>query len=198
MRISKIRYCKKCGGIIDNRSMVCSKCNRHCFRFKPMHLINTVLILVIICLSTACIRFYTMYQDALIDVEYYSDKSADSLDQIKKLKSQVSELEERNERQANRMSALAERPRVSAATNGYNNTMEHSENNTATCAIPSCQNNAKNNSFYCDSHECLDVGCHEKRANDFCNYCVAHKCIVPDCNFGRALNNVYCHVHKSN
>ena len=65
-----------------------------------------------------------------------------------------------------------------------------------TCIMPGCDSSPSRNSFYCYSHECMHVGCHNKIANDYCNYCINHKCLVPDCNFSQAYNSIYCYIHK--
>lgn len=71
-----------------------------------------------------------------------------------------------------------------------------SAENEDVCAVPDCNNSPQRNSHYCFRHECLEVSCHEKRANDLCLYCINHKCAVPDCNSGQAYNSYYCYRHK--
>lgn len=73
---------------------------------------------------------------------------------------------------------------------------EYKEATEETCSIPGCNNIARSGSFYCSHHECLEVGCHERKANDYCHYCALHKCAVTSCNNGRASNSAYCYSHK--
>lgn len=136
------------------------------------------------------VYLYTAYKAALADKQYYSDKNADLSEEIGNLKSTVAELEERNEVQAQRISELLHK----TINSTYSNSV--SEYDKSLCIIPSCNSTAQRNSFYCYKHECLNVGCHEKKSNDFCSYCTKHKCNVPDCNQGQAYNSIYCYIHK--
>lgn len=70
------------------------------------------------------------------------------------------------------------------------------QNDTKKCAMESCDNDAGKNSLYCYRHECSSAGCHEKRDNIFCHYCINHKCSIPNCNWGQAYNSIYCLSHK--
>ena len=138
-------------------------------------------------------------QQSLKDREYNVTKSATDNEnlsnQVKELESKISDLEEKNKQQANKILDLeleAENNAGSQRSNSiYNN---NSKNNT--CIIPSCENDANRNSFYCRSHECTKSSCHKKRANDLCLYCEAHKCHVPDCNSSVSSNSNYCYYHS--
>lgn len=91
------------------------------------------------------------------------------------------------------------RDTASAAQGNSNvsvNTYSAPAENKKVCAVPDCNNSPQRNSYYCFRHECLEVSCHEKRANDLCLYCINHKCAMPDCNSGQAYNSYYCYRHK--
>lgn len=64
------------------------------------------------------------------------------------------------------------------------------------CAIPGCNRIPQKNSFYCFSHECADVVCHEQRANAYSSYCANHKCAETDCNSSRAIDSTNCYRHR--
>lgn len=207
-------YCKECGGHLDKHTRICQNCGKRYFKFRVIHLLNILSCLLIVFLSVTCIGIYDMYQDALQDKKYYSDENTelsnkneelssqnDSLcSRISELESEKSELEERNKLQAERMSNMAieaenKLKRQSQYNSIHNNTTIVATDDT-TCLFPSCENDANRNSFYCISHECTEIGCHEKRANDLCMYCEAHKCHVPDCNSGVSRNSNYCYHHR--
>ena len=82
---------------------------------------------------------------------------------------------------------------------GFKTVPNESETKTETkikCIIPDCDNSPCADSFFCSSHECIKPGCHNQRANDYCNYCSIHKCAKKDCNFSASYDSEYCLIHK--
>ncbi len=75
-------------------------------------------------------------------------------------------------------------------------TQSDDDSEDGVCQVPNCNFDAAYGSLYCTVHECLAVGCHNRRANDFCNYCTEHKCHISDCNRGAAHDSNYCTTHK--
>lgn len=85
----------------------------------------------------------------------------------------------------------------------YDNSKNTSTTNTSNennsprlCTVPDCNRAAKTGSEYCYNHECAEMSCHEKIANDRCRYCEYHKCTVPDCNNERQDGSYYCSSHE--
>lgn len=153
----------------------------------------TCVILSVITIASLVLSvyLYTIYKEALAGKQCFSDENIRLSEEIRDLKSAIAELEKRNENQAQGISSLT----YKTSNSSYLNSVPEDDNNV--CIIPSCGNAAQSNSFYCNQHECFNIGCHEKRSNDLCSYCINHKCIVPDCNQGQAYNSVYCYIHKS-
>lgn len=225
MRNKKVRlkYCKYCGSLIDNNTNICTKCNKHYFKFKPIYIINILMGFLIVFLLVECIKLYYDYQAALKDKVYCNNSNKYENNSNKyETQSDVDWRENARrilDRYNNSSNNQTDTDNPSNTDVSLNKDIEDdidfsfeeiedepSENtvyyNTYTqssepiCDIPGCDKQTQSNSYYCYNHECMKVECHEKRANDFCFYCIEHKCIAPNCNSGRAYNSYYCNIHK--
>ena len=192
----KKAFCGVCGSAIDKENKKCTGCGKQYFRgirLKP--LLNCIFCVTILVSLFFNIMQYTSYTN-LVNEKHNIVKQKKGLeDEVKKLKESVSAEYDKGYdtgyssgySKGKSQSTIVTKPSI---TYSYNYDKDES------CAIPGCSRSPQRNSFYCFSHECMDVGCHNRRANDYCSYCVNHKCAVSNCNFSQAFNSVYCYIHK--
>lgn len=75
-RPSKQRYCKFCGGIIDNTSRKCTNCGKQYLNFKfIMGSASTkIAVIIIIALTAACILQYNQHQENISTISALNDE----------------------------------------------------------------------------------------------------------------------------
>ena len=193
---TKKRFCRKCGHIIDDKSQKCTGCGKQYFRgirLKPM--LNCIFGVIILVSLFFNIMQYISYTDLESEKSNVVSEKQGLEKEVKKLKESVS-AEYVKGYDAGYSLGYSKGKSQSTIVTQPNITYSYSYDEDESCAIPGCSRSPKRNSFYCSSHECMDVGCHNQRANDFCNYCVNHKCAIPNCNSSQAYNSVYCYRHK--
>ncbi len=192
---TKKSFCSVCGSTIDKATKKCSGCGKQYFRGILKPLLNCVLGVIILVSLFFNILQYISYTD--LESEKYNVVSEKQTleEEVKKLKESVSAEYDKGY-DAGYSSGYSKGKSQSAVVTKPSITYSYSYDEDESCAIPGCSRSPQRNSFYCFSHECMDVGCHNRRANDFCSYCVNHKCAVSNCNSSQAFNSVYCYMHK--
>lgn len=150
--------------------------------FTKQNVLCLILCIAVLFLSVTSIYMYkelSSYKKMLnIMIEKVSDQKADNSNSEKS-----SNKSSNNDYKSNK------------SINVYSDADQDIYSDDDKCIIPSCNSEAENNSMYCFQHECMAVGCHNKRANDLCNYCIEHKCHAPNCNFRASFNSNYCTIH---
>lgn len=213
--------CAKCKSVLATNAKYCTNCGKHIkskkktFTYKWQTIFSLLIIFVLLATN-----IYTLYNYYIVSTEL--DKNFTEFNELNNMyleqKSDYEVLEEQHRILTDENEELSQKYNSEVASNkslseSYSNLksdydnlqVEQKEttkkyidlqNDAKKCVVPSCDSDARSDSFYCFWHECSKVGCHEKRANDFCHYCINHKCFVPNCNWGQAYNSVYCSSHK--
>lgn len=199
-RSTKKVYCRICGGIIDKETKKCSGCGKQYFRgIRLKTILNSVFGTIILVSLFFNIMQYTSYVE-LVDEKYSIVSEKNVLEEeVKKLKENVPVEYDKgydDGYSSGYSEGYSEGKSQSTIVTRPNITYSYDVDDDECCLIPGCIRSPQINSFYCFSHECMDVGCHNQRSNDFCSYCVNHKCAVPNCNSSQAFNSVYCYRHK--
>ncbi len=193
---TKKAFCGVCGSAIDKENKKCTSCGKQYFRgirLKP--LLNCIFCVIILVSLFFNIMQYINYID-LVDEKYNVAIEKQGLEkEVKKLKESVSSEYDKGY-DAGYSKGYSKGKSQSTVVTKPSITYSYSYDEDESCAIPGCSRSPQRNSFYCFSHECMKAGCHNRKANDFCSYCVNHKCAMSNCNSSQAYNSIYCYRHK--
>ena len=192
---SQKSYCRICGSLIETKTKKCPGCGKQYFRgINTKLLLNFVFGTIILVSLSFNIILYIGYVELADEKHIVMNEKQGLEKEVETLKEDVSAEYDKGYdvgynvgySKGKSKSTVITQPSI---TYSYDSDDE-------TCIMPGCDRSPSRNSFYCYSHECMDVGCHNKIANDYCNYCINHKCLVPDCNSSQAYNSIYCYIHK--
>lgn len=204
-------FCKKCGARLD-KDKRCSDCGKKYFKLNKYNVLITILIFLVVLLACVLIITNIKHNKAVLNEAANNKKTTTTATAVKKpaenkksdnsinmTEEEIRYILEAMEKNSNngRSESKADTPDFSSTAPTITpNSSNINQPEKKTCAYPNCSLSPAYNSIYCNIHECSKAGCHNRRANDFCRYCLVHKCAIPDCNNGASFNSYYCYSHK--